>query len=102
LSYFPQLPKYQDFWNISGQIKEIVFIWLSVIFHRKTDGKDTTGILLYSAVHLVLFRSCALAICLTSHRNVMQLNYFLSAYICIYRHHWALTDGLAQSVGCSS
>jgi hypothetical protein len=45
-----------------------------VIFHRKTDGKDTTGIFRYSAVQLVLFRNCALVICLISHRNVTQLN----------------------------
>jgi hypothetical protein len=73
-----------------------------VIFHRKTDGKDTTGIFLYSAVQLVLFRNCALVICLTSHRNVTQLNYFMCACICIYRHHRALTDCRAQSVATSS
>ena len=73
-----------------------------IIFHRKTRGKDTTGILRYSAAQLVLFRNCALVICLTSHRNVTQLNYFLCACICIYRHYRALTDGRAQSVGTSS
>jgi len=100
LSYFPQLPKYQDFWSIGGQIKGIVFRWC--YFHRKIDGKDTTGILLYSAIQLVLFHNCAFVICLTSHRNVTQLNYFLCACISIYRQDRALTDCRAQSVGTSS
>ena len=54
-SYFLQLPKYQDFWSISSQIKGFVFRWLSAIFHRKTDGKVITGILHYCAVYLVCF-----------------------------------------------
>jgi len=73
-----------------------------VIFLRKTDGEEPTGILRYSAAQLVLFRNCTLATCLTSHRNVTQLNCFLSACICIYRHRRALSDGRAQSVRSSS